>query len=207
MTKLAKEKVIHFVLSPEDGDLIGWLRSLPKRSFNKTVNRILVSESCGEVAPLPCTFSSAEVAEEVQCRIVLRDEKAEKLVSSIPYGEVTGRLKKILRRHIEANQTKPKEVDARQLLRMFQNFRTKMLELEEEAYGLPDRDRLLCVFYDQALQRLFSSVSSCYQTGDQISGDARLAKLQDENFPKDIFEKIFADELQNAENFGQEGAM
>ena len=82
-----------------------------------------------------------------------------------------------------------------------------MTELEEEAYGVPDRDRLLCDFYDQALQRLFSSVSSCYQTGDQISGDARLAKLQDENFPEEIFEKIFADELQNAENFGQEGAM
>ena len=204
MTKLAKEKVIHFVLSPEDGDLIGWLRSLPKRSFNKTVNRILVSESYGEVAPLPCTFSSAEVAEEVQCRIVLRDEKAERFVSSIPYGEVTGRLKEILRRHIKANQTRPKEIDVRQLFRLFQNFRTKMMELEEEAYGVPDRDRLLCDFYDQALQRLFSSVSSCYQTGDQISSDARLAKFQDENFPKDIFEKIFADELQNAENFGQE---
>ena len=201
---MAKEKVIHFVLSPEDGDLIGWLRSLPKRSFNKTVNRILVSESYGEIAPLPCAFSSAEVAEEVQCRIVLRDEKAEKLVSSMPYGEVTGRLKEILRRHIQANQTRPKEIDVRQLFRLFQNFRTKMMELEEEAYGVPDRDRLLCDFYDQALQRLFSSVSGCYQTGDQISGDARLAKLQDENFLEEIFEKIFAEELQNAENFGQE---
>ena len=201
---MAKEKIIHFVLSPEDSDLIGWLRSLPKRSFNKTVNHILVSESCGEIAPLPCTFSSAEVAEEVQCRIVLRDEKAEKLVSAMPYGEVTGRLKEILRRHIKANQMKPKEIDVRQLFRLFQNFRTKMAELEEEAYGVPDRDRLLCDFYDEALQRLFSSVSSCYQTGDQISGDARLAKLQDENFLEEIFEKIFADELQNAENFGQE---
>ena len=204
MTEMAKEKVIHFVLSPEDGDLIGWLRSLPKRSFNKTVNRILVSESYGEIAPLPCAFSSAKVAKAVQCRIVLRDEKAEKFVSSIPYGEVTDRLKEILRRHIKANQTKPKEIDVRQLFRLFQNFRTKMMELEEEAYGVPDRDRLLCDFYDQALQRLFSSVSGCYQTGDQISGDARLARLQDENFPEEIFEKIFADELQNAENFGQE---
>ena len=204
---MAKEKVIHFVLSPEDGDLIGWLRSLPKRSFNKTVNRILVSESYGEIAPLPCAFSSAEVAEEVQCRIVLRDEKAEKLVSAMPYGEVTGRLKDILRRHIQANQTRPKEIDARQLFRLFQNFRTKMTELEEEAYGVPDRDRLLCVFYDQALQRLFSSVSSCYQIGDQISSDARLAKLLDENFPEEIFGKIVADALQNAENFGQEGSM
>ena len=201
---MAKEKIIHFVLSPEDSDLIGWLRSLPKRSFNKTVNRILVSESYGEIAPLPCAFSSAEVAEEVQCRIVLRDEKAERFVSSIPYGEVTGRLKDILRRHIQANQTRPKEIDARQLFRLFQNFRTKMAELEEEAYGVPDRDRLLCDFYDQALQRLFSSVSSCYQTGDQISGDVRLAKLQDENFPKEIFEEIFAEALRN---FGQEGAM
>lgn len=201
---MTKEKVIHFVLSPEDCDLIGWLRSLPKRSFNKTVNRILVSESYGEIALLPCTFSSAEVAEEVQCRIVLRDEKAEKLVSAMSYGEVTGRLKEILRRHIKANQMKPKEIDVRQLFGLFQNFRTKMTELEEEAYGVPDRDRLLCNFYDQALQRLFSSVSSCYQTSDQISGDARLAKLQDENFPKEIFEEIFAEALRN---FGQEGAM
>ena len=82
-----------------------------------------------------------------------------------------------------------------------------MMELEEEAYGVPDRDRLLCDFSDQALQRLFSSVSSCYQTGDQILGDARLAKLQDENFLEEIFEKIFADELQNVENFGQEECM
>ena len=201
---MAKEKVVHFVLSPEDGDLIGWLRSLPKRSFNKTVNRILVSESRGEIALLPCTFSPAEVAEEVQCRIVLRDEKAEKLVSAMSYGEVTGRLKEILRRHIKANQMKPKEIDARQLFRLFQNFRTKMSALEAEVYEGPDWDRLLCNFYDEALQRLFSSVSGCYQTGDQISGDARLAKLQDENFPDEIFEKIFADELQNDENFGQE---
>ena len=79
-----------------------------------------------------------------------------------------------------------------------------MTELEEEAYGVPDRDRLLCVFYDQALQRLFSSVSSCYQTGDQISSDARLAKLLDENFLEEIFEEIFAEILQNS---GQQGAM
>ena len=204
---MAKEKVIHFILSPEDGDLIGWLRSLPKRSFNKTVNQILVSESRGEIALLPCTFSSAEVTKEVQCRIVLRDEKAEKLASSMPYGEVTGRLKEILRRHIKANQTKPKEVDVRRLVRLFQNFRTKMWELEAEVPEGPDWDRLLCEFYEQALQRLFSSVSSCYQTGDQISGDARLAKLQDENFPEEIFEKIFADALQDTENFGQQGAM
>ena len=201
---MAKEKVIHFVLSPEDGDLIGWLRSLPKRSFNKTVNRILVSESYGEIAPLPCAFSSAKVAKEVQCRIVLRDEEAEKFVLSMPYGEITGRLKEILRRHIKANQTKPKEVDVRQMVRLFQNFRTKMSALEAEIYEGPEWDRLLCDFYDEALQRLFSSVSGCYQTGDQISGDARLAKLQDENFLEEIFEKIFADELQNAENFGQE---
>ena len=201
---MAKEKVVHFVLSPEDGDLIGWLRSLPKRSFNKTVNQILVSESCGEIALLLCTFSSAEVTKEVQCRIVLRDEKAEKFVLSMPYGEVTGRLKEILRRHIKVNQTKPKEVDVRQLVRLFQNFRTKMSALEAEVYEGPDWDRLLCIFYDQALQRLFSSVSSCYQTGDQISSDARMTKLLDENFPEEIFEEVFAEILQN---FGQQGAM
>ena len=79
-----------------------------------------------------------------------------------------------------------------------------MWELEAKVSEGPDWDRLLCNFYDEALQRLFSSVSSCYQTGDQISGDARLAKLQDENFPKEIFEEIFAEALQNV---GQEEAM
>ena len=79
-----------------------------------------------------------------------------------------------------------------------------MSALEAEIYEGPEWDRLLCDFYDEALQRLFSSVSGCYQTGDQIAGDARLAKLQDENFPKEIFEEIFAEALRN---FGQEGAM
>ncbi len=37
---MTNKRVIHFVLSSEDGDLIAWKNSLPKRVFNWAVNPV-----------------------------------------------------------------------------------------------------------------------------------------------------------------------
>ena len=72
-----EKKFIRFVLTKEDTDLIGWKNSLPTRSFNETINKILVSESIGQIARIPCEFSSPEVAEEVDASFYVGDENVQ----------------------------------------------------------------------------------------------------------------------------------
>ena len=55
-----EKKFIRFKLAEEDTDLIGWKNSLPPRNFNETVNKILVSESIGQIARIPYEFSSPD---------------------------------------------------------------------------------------------------------------------------------------------------
>lgn len=54
-----ESKFIRVSVTKEDGDLIGWKNALPRRSFSETMNRILVLESDGRIARIPCEFSSA----------------------------------------------------------------------------------------------------------------------------------------------------
>lgn len=127
----------------------------------------------------------------MQCRLVIRDENVLEMMEAIPYGSVTKRLKEIIRKHIRANQTKPKQFSETQLRELFQNFRTKMQTLEDTTRGAPDRYHLLCEFYETAIQTLFSSLGRCYQAPDQSTADACLAELADENFVKELFDRLF----------------
>ena len=73
---MSKERIIHFVLSPGDSDLIAWRDSLPQRQFNKLVNEILSAEYKGKIATIPCKFSSTEITGEHHYRLIIRDQNA-----------------------------------------------------------------------------------------------------------------------------------
>ena len=100
MRKLKQEKVIHLELGGEAVDVIGWMRSLPKRTFNQTVNEILSSESRGKIRQIPHAFSSAKEDAHLSCRLVIREKAALDLVAKIPKGEIKSTLVKIIRKHI-----------------------------------------------------------------------------------------------------------
>ena len=111
-----EKKFIRFKLAKEDIDLIGWKNSLPPRSFNETVNKILVSESGGQIARIPYEFSSLEVAEETDASFYVDDEDVLALLGSIKRGGRTDAIKDIIRKHIQYNCENPPEVVSMDLL-------------------------------------------------------------------------------------------
>ena len=47
------ERILHIELGAEHGDVIAWMRSLPERTINQTVNEISSSESRGKIRRIP----------------------------------------------------------------------------------------------------------------------------------------------------------
>ncbi len=182
---MTDKRVIHFVLSPEDSDLISWKNSLPKRRFNRTVCEILVSESKGTPAAVPLRFSSVECSEPVHCLLRLQDENAIRLIDSIEPGEITPYIKKIIRKHIKKNRNKDKTVSAKLLRQLIKNIQAN---LEHEQKILDDYyEDLYSENYGTELPKLFSSVIVAYKNGDENYGDEVLAQLADEKVISELF--------------------
>lgn len=92
---MANQRIIYFVLCAKDIDLIAWKKSLPKGTFNKTVNEILSAEYKGKIAPVPCKFSSTEIAGEHHYRLIIRDQNALAFLRKFRWGDVTENIKKL----------------------------------------------------------------------------------------------------------------
>ena len=122
-----ESKFIRVSVTKNDGDLIGWKNALPKRSLSETMNRILVLESYGRIARIPCEFSSAEIKEGDSFGFYVTDEKAFEFISSMEKGERSNRIKSIIRKHIDENRKSPPGVIHLDLLQStVASFRTKM---------------------------------------------------------------------------------
>lgn len=72
-TKTMNERILFIKLDPEtDGDIIRWMKSLPPRTVNKTVNDIVVAEIRGQIARIPYKISYTKTAEPLRCRLIFR---------------------------------------------------------------------------------------------------------------------------------------
>ena len=150
-----KKKFIRFKLAKEDRDLIGWKNSLPTRSFNETVNKILVSESTGQIARIPYEFSSPEVAEETDASFYVDDENVLALLGSIERGKRTDAIKGIIRKHIQYNCENPPEVVSVDLLyNILVDFRTKIEARAATCTGVADKCRKLLSVLFRTLGRI-----------------------------------------------------
>ena len=187
-----KKKFIRFVLTKEDRDLIGWKNSLPPRSFNETINKILVSESGGQIARIPYEFSSPEMAEETDASFYVDDENVLALLGSIERGKRTDAIKGIIRKHIQYNCENPPEVVSVDLLyEKLVDFRTKMADREAACAGVENKYRKLCDSYYDGMVTLFNTVlAAAYNSGDekdcdwglQLDVDQIVARAFEENF-------------------------
>ena len=173
-----ERKFIRISVTKEDGDLIGWKNALQHRTLSETMNRILVLESDGRIARIPCEFSSAEIKEGDQFGFYVTDEKAFELLSSMEKGTRSSVIKNIIRKHIEENRKCPPGVIHLELLQStVASFRTKMEAKEAEYQGQPDKYRKLCGGYDLGTKMLFDAILDCYKSGDEIFGDRKLREL------------------------------
>ena len=188
-----KKKFIRFKLAKEDTDLIGWKNSLPTRSFNETINKILVIESGGQIARIPYEFSSPEVAEETDASFYVDDENVLALLGSIERGKRTDAIKGIIRKHIQYNCENPPEIVSVDLLyEKLVDFRTKMADREAACAGVENKYRKLCDSYYDGMVTLFNTVlAAAYNSGDEKDCDWGLQQMDVDQIIARAFEENF----------------
>ena len=196
-----EKKFIRFKLAEEDADLIGWKNSLTTRSFNETINKILVSESNGEIAHIPYEFSSPEVAEETDASFYVDDENVLALLGSIERGKRTDAIKGIIRKHIQYNCENPPEVVSVDLLyEKLVDFRTKMADREAACAGVENKYRKLCDSYYDGMVTLFNTVlAAAYNSGDEKDCDWGLQQLDVDQIVARAFEENFGPQCMSDE--------
>ena len=196
-----KKKFIRFKLAKEDTDLIGWKNSLLPRSFNETINKILVSESTGQIAPVLYEFSSPEVAEETDASFYVDDENVLALLGSIKRGGRMDAIKDIIRKHIRYNCENPPEVVSVDLLyEKLVDFRTKMADREAACAGVENKYRKLCDSYYDGMVTLFNAVlAAAYNSGDEKDCDWGLQQMDVDQIINQAFEVNFGPQCMSDE--------
>lgn len=191
---MKQERIIHIELGAEGADVIGWMRSLPSRTINQTVDEILSSESRGKIRQIPHAFSSAKEDAHLSCRFVIREKWALDLVAKIPKGEMKSTLVKIIRKHIRKNREMPPVpigIHSELFLNKLAEFIAKATDKESEYAGVPNKYSKLCVAYDKAYHGLQDEILACYSSGDETEGDGRLRRLDCDGILQTAFDKVF----------------
>lgn len=199
---MKKEKVIHLELGAAHGDIVAWMRLLPNRTLNKTVNEILSAESHGKIARIPHEFSSANDEQSLSCRLVIRDGATLDFVAKIPKGEIKTTIVKIIRKHIRKNrETPPEPIGIRRdlLLDVLRSFRTKMDAKEAEYAGIPNKYSKLCECYDKAHNALFQAILNCANAGDENQCDLMMRQIDYAGIVDSVFEEEFGAILKSAD--------
>ena len=196
-----KKKFIRFVLSEDDTDLIDWKNSLPPRSFTETVNKILVSESIGQIARIPYEFSSSVVADKVKTGFCVDDENVLALLSGIKKGDRTDAIKEIIRKHIKHNREHPPELVSVDLLHsIVVDFKTKMAAKEADYAGVENKYRKLRDTYDFGTRELFNAILACYKSGDEKVGDQQMKSLDVDQIVNQAFKRNFGVHFKSIED-------
>ena len=93
---MLEKRILFIKLDPKtEADVICWMKSLPTRTVNKTVNEIVVAESRGLIARIPYKISYTNELEPLRCRIIFRSKAALNFLAKIPKGEYKATLVKI----------------------------------------------------------------------------------------------------------------
>lgn len=196
-----KKKFIRLVLGEDDTDLIGWKNGLPPGGFTETINKILVSESSGQIAHIPFNYSSAEVGETVQTGFYVDDENVLALLNGIKKGERTDVIKEIIRKHIKHNRERPPELVSVDLLHsIVVDFKTKMAAKEADYAGVENKYRKLRDTYDFGTRELFNAILACYKSGDEKTGDQKMKSLDVDQIVNQAFKRNFGVHFKSIED-------
>lgn len=191
------ERILFIKLDPEtEDDIIRWMKSLPTRTVNKTVNEIVVAESRGQTARIPSKISYTKNIEPLRCRLIFRNKAALNLLTKIPKGEYKATLVKIIRRHIEKNKDLPSahfEVNIKYLSMAIDRFIKAIKNKRWESKGVPHKFDKLNTFYELAFKDFSNAVLECYQSVDRSHGDYNLYYLDTEYIVNKSFATVFGE--------------
>lgn len=189
------ERILFIKLDPEtEEDIIRWMKSLPPRTINKTVNEIVVAESRGQTARILYKISYTKAAEPLRCRLIFRSKAALNLLAKIPKGEYKATLVKIIRRHIEKNKGLPPalfEIHTKYFSMAIDRFIKAIKNKRWESKGVPNRFDKLNTFYELAFKDFSNAVLNCYKSADRNHGDYNLYHLDTEDIVNKAFTSVF----------------
>ena len=189
------ERILFIKLDPEtEDDIIRWMKSLPPRTVNKTVNEIVVAESRDQTARIPYKISYTKEVEPLRCRLIFRSKAALNLLAKIPKGEYKATLVKIIRRHIEKNKFLPPapfEIDIKYFSMAIDRFVKTIKSKRWESKGVPHRFDKLNTFYELAFKDFSNAVFECYKSVDRNHGDYNLYHLNTEDIVNKAFTSVF----------------
>lgn len=192
-----ENRVLFIKLDPKtEDDVIRWMKSLPPRTVNKTVNEIVVAESRGQTARIPYKISYTKEVEPLRCRLIFRNKAAFHFLSKIPKGEYKATLVKIIRRHIQVNRTlhpAPFEVNIKYFSMAVDRFMKAIKSKRWESKGVPHRFDKLNMFYDLAFKDFSNAVLECYKSVDRNHGDYNLYHLDCEDIVDKAFASVFGE--------------
>lgn len=191
------ERILFIKLDPEtEDDIIRWMKSLPTRTVNKTVNEIVVAESRGQTARIPSKISYTKNIEPLRCRLIFRNKAALNLLTKIPKGEYKATLVKIIRRHIQVSKTLPPppfEINIKYLSVAIDRFVKSIKNKRWESKGVPHRFDKLNTFYQLAFKDFSNAVLECYKSVDGNQGDYNLYHLDTEDIVNKSFASVFGE--------------
>ena len=191
------ERILFIKLDPKtEDDIIRWMKSLPPRTVNKTVNEIVVAESKDQTARIPYKFSPTNELEPLRCRLIFRSKAALNLLAKIPKGEYKATLVKIIRCHIQENKTLPPalfEVNIKYFSMSIDRFVKSIKNKRWESKGVPHRFDKLKAFYEIAFKDFSNAVLECYKSVDGNQGDYNLYHLDTEDIVNKAFSSVFGE--------------
>ena len=205
---MTKKKIIHFVLSKEDDDIIRWKEALPKYTFNKYVNWILTAESHGNWAIVPCGYSSASIPDVVNGRLTVTNPDALAMIKKMKKMHVTERIKAIIREHLQYNSEHIKKatiVASDRLQSLNVAFTSKMAEKEKEYFGVPFKHKKLCDSYELAMIAYLEEIIQCLDSETNGIVNSKLMHFDCERIIKDSFDSVFNAPEESAEGVRENG--
>ncbi len=198
-----EERILFIKLDPiTEFDVICWMKSLPSRTINKTVNQIVIAESRNKIARIPNEFSHTNEVEPLRCRLIFKSKAALSFLTKIPKGEYKATLVKIIRRHIEKSKSLPHApflIHRRYLYMATNRFVAIIKEKKLETKGVPNRYDKLNEFYELAFANFSTAVFDCYKSVNRNHGNYNLYNLDCEDIINKAFVHVFG-EITKPEN-------
>ena len=198
-----EERILFIKLDPiTEIDVICWMKSLPSRTINKTVNQIVIAESRNKIARIPNEFSYTNQVEPLRCRLIFKSKAALSFLTKIPKGEYKATLVKIIRRHIEKSKTLPPAsffIHRRYLCTATDRFVAIIKDKKLLTKGVPNRYDKLTEFYELAFANFSTAVFDCYKSVNRNHGNYNLYHLDCEDIINKVFVQVFG-EIAKPEN-------
>lgn len=198
-----EERILLIKLDPKtEADVICWMKSLPSRTINKTVNQIVIAESRNKIARIPNEFSHTNQVEPLRCRLIFRSKAALSFLTKIPKGEYKATLVKIIRCHIEKSKALPPAsffIHRRYLSMATDRFVSIIKDKKSKTKGIPNRYDKLNEFYELAFTNFSNAVFDCYKSVNRNHGNYNLYHLDCEDIINKAFVQVFG-EIANLTN-------